>query len=95
MMTTLSWKWRLFVEVRLILCTVIGLVAVDLCRNDNDIKIYSRILLRNQLLTALSSSGVKTFSIMILIGTIMMRKNGKASENFDDFTVQSIAKAST
>lgn len=92
---TLSWKRRLFIEVRFVLGTIVRLATVKLSRNDNDIKIYSRTLLRNQFLTALSSSGVKTFSIIILIGTIVMRTNGKASENFDDLTAQSIAKAST
>lgn len=43
MATTLSWKRRLLVEVWLILSSVVGLAAVELCvRIDNQIQIYSR-----------------------------------------------------
>lgn len=47
------------------------------------------------LLTALSSRGVKTLSSCFLIGTINVRKNGKANEYFDDLTAHKTASAIT
>lgn len=93
-MKSLCRKWSLLVEIRFVFSSVVWLVSVKLYFKNFKIQIFA-----NQkhwtFLTARSSSGVKSLSNCFLIGTIMIKKNGKARLNCDDLTVQSMAKAQT